>query len=273
MGENFIPTLQALKDNKVWLSSPLNFNDPFDSQLRMTSEGDSDIYTKINELNAEKFGNGFLTREEWRKNLPSRHLKPDGGPPYFSESIYEYLHGDGTSLGGLKEYFESKNCMYPGLDEFFNFYSDLGVCSFSRAYDDPKMWGHYSDSHQGFCVEFELDGELEGANIFNVNYLDTDEFPDPIGCSRGHNIEDSLLLEQVLLKSRTWKHENELRIISRDSNKHFIGFSGEVSKVCFGLRMSGEDRVKIDEILKFDFNKYNKAQKNTDYYKMIWSAF
>lgn len=50
----------------------------------------------------------------------------------------------------------------------------LGIFSLSKRYDDELLWAHYSNSHKGFCIEYDLDQLLAKQNpkhrFFDIQY-------------------------------------------------------------------------------------------------------
>lgn len=53
----------------------------------------------------------------------------------------------------------------------------FGIFSMSAKRDNLLMWSHYSDYHQGICLEFKvIDGKLFGCDVSKVNYQE--QYPD-----------------------------------------------------------------------------------------------
>lgn len=52
---------------------------------------------------------------------------------------------------------------------------NIGVCCFSTIKDNPLMWGHYSHSYKGFCVNFENIDLLKDKKVAfksHISYLE-----------------------------------------------------------------------------------------------------
>ncbi|MGX7666071.1 DUF2971 domain-containing protein [Flavobacterium pedocola] len=113
--ENVIKTLE---NKTIWFSSPKDFNDPFDCNIKLIdfTPSEEDIVKLINEKVA---GNRALRRKEIQKNKQNP--------------------------------FRIKNQMNEQFQEVF--YSS-GVCCFSEINDDILMWSHYAENHKGICLKF-----------------------------------------------------------------------------------------------------------------------
>lgn len=92
------------------------------------------------------------------------------------------------------------------------FIRTIGIYCLSEKNDDVLMWSLYSDSHRGFCLEFEASTENTLFwKAFNVTYQD--EYPTV-------NIMDIGKAEEfrkaLLTKSTHWKYQKEWRILKTE---------------------------------------------------------
>lgn len=75
-----------------------------------------------------------------------------------------------------------------------------GIICFSRNWDNPVQWSHYSDHHRGLCLEFEVDTSL----VSKVSYSN-------------HRVEaegeiDHAFMKKILTtKFSHWAYEQEYR--------------------------------------------------------------
>src|SRR5215216_5139997 len=75
----------------------------------------------------------------------------------------------------------------------------FGVVCFSRNWNNPLLWAHYSDKHKGICLGFDLpDDFLKG-----VTYL-RDRVPPPQGVS---DINEALAQQWLFTKFADWCYE------------------------------------------------------------------
>lgn len=129
------------------------------------------------------------------------------------------------------------------------------ILSLSRNSKSNLMWAHYSNSHQGFCIEFKSEYmkadkvEYHGA-IQQVKLLDMVRmyFGDPDGEQLSKDISKALLT-----KLNEWQYEEEYRFIADNSmaggripdGEKFFKFpytTEAVESIIFGCRM--DDKVK-----------------------------
>ena len=133
----------------------------------------------------------------------------------------------------------------------------LLVGSLCTEYNNPLMWAHYSDSHKGFCVEYdfsniETECQLPLPVVYSKHIV---KMPwkycmTPEGTK---NPEFSAqLMQAVLTKHDVWKYENEWRILlppNSDPNHNMP----KISCVYLGAFCSKENEQKIIDIAQGKF--------------------
>jgi hypothetical protein len=106
-----------------------------------------------------------------------------------------------------------------------------GLICFSASWQDPVIWAHYADKHQGICMGFEMptitgDGSKDIAK--KVTYISRPlRFP-----AEFLNLPQSRQLKYVnripFTKFKHWAYEKEIRVWGRLSNEedglHFFEF-------------------------------------------------
>ena len=129
---------------------------------------------------------------------------------------------------------------------------DLGkyrICSFSAVNDNPLLWSHYADSHQGFCLVFDANNELFGG-ASKVEYQD--EYP-----TYDFTEEDDYVVmkNSGLVKFSDWSYEQEFRLVSAEPNyedalpvkNNIWSFPAEMLKgVILGYKISDPDRDIVE---------------------------
>lgn len=114
-----------------------------------------------------------------------------------------------------------------------------GVLSFTTSHKNNLMWSHYSNTHSGICLVFNVDLEkAKKSGLHKVVYIDSmseiDFFESPL-----------------IVKSKEWSYENEYRYIFKDSmfysNLDDLGLS--VEGLLFGAKICNSVASTIEEWL------------------------
>lgn len=91
----------------------------------------------------------------------------------------------------------------------------LGICSFAQECDSILMWSHYAQSHQGICIEYDVNCFEDHLlnNLYPVMYEDIlFDFRKLVDEFSKYPIRTNLLIS--LVKSKVWSYEKEWRIVS-----------------------------------------------------------
>jgi hypothetical protein len=138
----------------------------------------------------------------------------------------------------------------------------VGILSLSRIADSALMWTHYASEHKGFCLGFRLsrtftklneDHLIVGCSVveyFHVNpfYEYFVEFAKAEEVPEWNEVYEVLLAMGMLAKSKSWKHEKEVRVVRKESGT--VPFQPEdLVEVIFGSRMAERDRSTIRKLL------------------------
>lgn len=210
----------ALERDQLWMSSPERFNDPFDTAIyfdpaRFEME-DQDADTFIAQMKglgagsapSEIFGprpfvNPIRTGD-WFERVSTpvlAELAPD-----VREVLRSFI---GDAFRALHE--AGNRRMSDNLRR------GMSVLSLSENPSSVLMWSHYSDSHRGFCIEYDLAalpyGDLRRRLCFPVFYrrkrTDATRW-----LAKGIRDFNNLFSQYLcLLKSDEWSYEREWRII------------------------------------------------------------
>jgi hypothetical protein len=167
-------------ESQFYLSSPKNFNDPFDSTAAVTFTGtDEQYFAMIYNIALE---NG-------------------------------YSQSDALVLAAVSK----KDQSFDSQGSFDKLVAGWGVACFitsssahTHAARNVLMWSHYGDSHQGLCFQFHLSrAPAVLAMALPVDYSD-----DFVVADWANREEVELQLGSALLrKARAWEYENERRIV------------------------------------------------------------
>lgn len=128
---------------------------------------------------------------------------------------------------------------------------NVGIYSLSKPKDcetfpnNELLWAHYSNSHKGFCIEYDLDiltenlsRDFDISDKINVSY--EDERPEV-------SETDSLFQVRKKVfgtKSLAWEYENEIRLVFSKSGLKPVSEKA-ISAIYFGLNISLKDRRAI----------------------------
>ena len=121
-------TKRIFTNCEVYFVSPNEFNDPFDSVVRIIVEGSR------------------AARKLFFRNLAKEH-----NPSLSSSKMTERV----------KYIMKNKETFAETIDlEFQSHRKKMGVFCLSEKRDNLLMWSHYSYHHQGFCLEFSITNEF-----------------------------------------------------------------------------------------------------------------
>lgn len=275
-------SLDALRNNTVYLSAPTDFDDPYDCNVYV--DGSEFALQRIRYYASLC---GMTVKPEWdyaevSRNLAMRvfmHISSGGRvaslfdldkskdlvrahQKYFLLSLEnELLKLDANG----ESYYKAINHV---IDTEFNDMQETAnrfrVTCFAQTPYSMLMWSHYAKYHQGFCVEYETpEYSSENAdlyhNLFPVIYTDTRTPLTELSLSWNATgtLTDSNIWDFykycLLSKSLDWKYQQEWRLIScdkliTDANYNCKFF--KIKKVYLGNKMSAKDRLEIIDICK-----------------------
>lgn len=204
-------------NSKLWLSSPTDFNDPFDTAAKITV--DSTPAERRNRFD-EIFKRQGVTWTKRQKELPRLLAKP---------------------LTELEKLAQEKSQEQA---------ERTGICSFGGDPLSILMWSHYASQHRGVCLQFDV--ARDPVNLLlalEVKY--SDEYP-VINWVRDFYSDNRNFAEKTLLtKHSGWSYERERRIIVLESARQSYPFKPEaLTAIIIGCRADDalifklvEDRV------------------------------
>lgn len=205
---------RTILHHEIYLTSPVNLNDPFDCMVALDFEApDPDWYE-------------FLVSLSKRMQ---RHLSDEEHATWANGVIHSGRHRER----------EIHSLILRGLQEHVN---SAGLLCLTERKDCILMWSHYADSHSGICLEFanDLSDTLIGQSQ-PVNYL-------PF-YRKAHAIYDDkeAQVDRVLLsKARCWAYEAEWRKIEHETGFGLKHFDPRVlSGVILGCRIAGPHRKQV----------------------------
>lgn len=207
--------LKIITEGTLKFSSPIDFNDPFDSTPAYCRQSIQELYSRRPDL---------MKRVGDAQGLsPAKRLMNKG----------KYIH-NALKVVDSGEYARA-------------FMLTVGAFCVSRNPCNPLMWAHYADDHKGFLVEFRISmgapkDQLDQMIPLPVTY--SDERPILDWASYSADVTGYLLT-----KSRDWAYEEEERILTATDGPGFYEYSRYLflHSVTAGVRVSKEDLQLLQE--------------------------
>jgi DUF2971 family protein len=147
----------------------------------------------------------------------------------------------------------------------------IGIISLSKTYNDELLWSYYSNSHRGYCIEYDESILFQSYDTYKINTFDVryENEPPNLSMEDFHPENKSDLLQYVLgTKSFKWKHEAERRIVTDSIGKYPHNINA-ITGIFFGVNSSEELIQEIIEKTKYNGIKYYKMKliENTYIYE------
>lgn len=189
--------------------------------------------------------------------------------------IYKFFGNNNNSYNSLKEkyfYLSNPKCFndpfdcLSNRDKFINKISEeakqlrenIGVCCFSRIKDNRLMWGHYTNSYNGFCIKIKnsnlylnnqklLQNHISYLNKYNIRnenlqkvFNDVDKL-DFFNKTDKQHIKNFMLMNfEYFWKSSDWLYEKEYRVVSifSKNNERKLNFNkNNIEEIYIGYNL------------------------------------
>lgn len=220
---------KSFLEGTAYFSNNYSLNDPFDLQLPILTSGKRVFDEKAFKIDFENQNNMSLTNEmlvEARKTWEStKHEKS------------EIEINGWNNIKAVSDEVENK----------------LGVLCLSKRRDSTLMWGHYANSHSGYCIGYDQDKLIEfikdqfgnAASILDVDYVD--EIPTwDYGLMTDIKYLRETIDKRFSTKHSDWKYEDEIRIIVDQYSQNLLKLPSNIFKeIIFGYKM---EEVEIMEL-------------------------
>jgi hypothetical protein len=196
---------KLLDNNSLWFSNPEDFNDPFDCQIYADADN---------------------SEEELRELIRRTVTVP------ISEKAISKLASDSVNIPGKWEKILN--------DSIKNIMKKTGICCFAGNPSNLLMWSHYTNSHKGICLKFDI---LEDPDFF--------VFPMPVHYRTDYphynhlQNKDEIIKSLILSKSNEWEYEGEHRVLKVNKTGLFEFRKECLKEIIFGCRSTDDDIKKI----------------------------
>lgn len=126
------------------------------------------------------------------------------------------------------------------------------LCSLSSVWSSNLLWSHYTAGHSGMAIGITLPTSDQSVKELVVTY--DDKVPIIKRCP----LKKEDVLKALKHKSREWKYEKEVRLVTFEPERKFIE-NIEIKEINFGLRTSKDDIRLIYNIAKNTGAKFFKT--------------
>ena len=224
--------------SQVFLSSPRDFNDPFDTRGKLVIRGGIDALIR-------KFKSFPMDKKTLR--TASRDAR------------------NGVEVEGLEGYVSR---MFRPSENFDELMGEQGVhCFASRTRGERRsgprsnlMWSHYGDSHKGLCLQYAVHEDPVLVQALKVNYAS--EYPLVNWLSDSFRND---IVNCIWQKDECWKYEGEWRYVQPQSARKLISLRKRALKsVILGAEST---RSSIDLIRQLAQERESVSGVKTDLYK------
>ena len=185
----------------------------------------------------------------------------------------EGVYGDDALRMFFNLFSEYSHNLEEQYNKFADKFSNVGVYSMSKSFDNELLWAYYASGHTGFAIEYDIDILEQSLNYntyvqqlykFDVEYMNDVPKID-ISTIKGNEIIETLK-RFIGRKSSSWAHEKEVRLVFENTGLLNINYKA-VTAIYFGCRMPDSDIDYIMEKLKGRGLKYFKMVNVNNSYR------
>lgn len=236
--------ITVLREQKLQFSHASTFNDPFDCNVQLFEFDPEEVYKYSKDLIKKAKGSNYSERFRLHNNYQK---KVASNPAEYMQKIYEC---------------ENNN---------------RGVTCFSKKCDQLLMWAHYGANHTGVCLGYDL---LELRKLVkNQNketmFLLTDYVNEIIPLKDFK--DESMIFHWFGTKHKIWKHEDEIRLISRplifnEKKRNYFKIPKElIREIYLGYLFSEVHEAEIIELIQTEYSHVSLFKVLPDYktFKLI----
>jgi hypothetical protein len=243
---------RMLTDLEIWLSSPAEFNDPFDCKIPNDYEVLKDEH--IRREYYTKIINGLA-----KQGLPYSKQSP-------GETIIETIESRVKNHNFEQFNNEAANLRW---SEYIN---EHGLYCTTPINDNILMWAHYAKNSTGFCIGLNTEELLKSSTVFEacvqIKYIETADIP------KVHPLLEFIpTFEQTCCaKFSIWSYEHEYRFVSLSPEHRLVSLLPKhISSIILGSAMTQTNREEIKQILskeRFNHVKLFQAKQSSTRFEL-----
>ncbi len=177
---------KIILDKALYFSNPGGFNDPWDCRPWWNTEALADPVVFDRHIDWY-----IMVTRKHGQNIPENEIQQRAN----------VFRSDPELFKGKME--EISLAIEATINERYRVY-----CLSSKP-DSELMWAHYSNKHQGICLEFDAGNELFSQSL-KLSYQEDY----PLFDLTTETLDENLM--PLTTKSSAWKHEDEYRLIAQE---------------------------------------------------------
>ena len=250
---------ENLDNFTVWMESPDNVNDPFDSAHTLNPKSSISLLVKRHFKEENKY-------REIEGLVNEQNIKEvnDAIDP-ISVILEKTLNLNSKESSEKKNKFIDvfMSAIQKEFERFIKWSNDAlrdgcKLCSFSEVNDEMLLWSHYAKDHSGFCIEWDMSefperhelGNLIYPVLYSENLFDTTKHLAAV--IKGKNPNPLLGSAVGMKKSTKWAYEKEWRLFFPigPGTKSYNFQVPKPSAVFLGINMKKEEKAEIVAICK-----------------------
>jgi hypothetical protein len=217
-GDGISHVEDMLRNHRLWYSSPLNFNDPFDCRCVF------DIRNTREEIVFRKAA--FLAKRNGT-TLADALAQADGDIP--------------TELQEVEQWQRQQ------IEGHSRRAANTGILCLTPVCDDFIMWTHYAKNHTGICIQFRVHNVSEEGHLDFIAAVQAVEYADR--CPMINIVRDGtvdIVRKAFLTKSTPFRYEREWRIVLLDQGPGLKPIpKGIVGAVILGCQIDPAARERV----------------------------
>lgn len=254
---------EALEQDFLFSSQPSKFNDIFEGAIEIVSEkAERNFHQEV--YNSMKSTNRFLVDRP-------------------THSYHDLLENIAISFGGSYQDIKQNHPLFPlmetrGIEAKRRFDDTIrsiqnnarnmyNICCFCATNDSETMWAYYADSHEGFCIGYDIKSLNNNLThlTFPVLYKDhcTLQIDDI------DHVDGSVCMHMLTEKSLAWRHEKEWRTFFPPNPPNHKESMPTAKAVYLGARILPKNEERLKEICNRKQIRIYKMVPIISEYKLI----
>lgn len=253
-------SIKNFKNDQIWFNSSSKMNDPYDSSLAVNSELFIEEFLKVRQFDE------YLDKqlEKYRR----RNLSPED----LKKVEDDYRNNIIKLKEQLSEEFKERIAHLPS-----RLRETTHISCFSEKNDSILMWSHYTNNHEGFCLEYEFAKYakvnakfLEALNpiIYDDEIFDVSDYLLKMYQNDSSTIDTKMIRNAVVRKAKAWSYEEEWRILRlfepKDTGYEIGTFKPR--SIYLGAKIIEENKATLIELAKEKkVNVYQMKLKSNEF--------